>query len=262
MGQGQRPGQSRWSCDFPRVHLFGSQRKSFPPHPSEEKGHGKRSCSTAAATHFLIPLLRYPASTEHLYATPSSPMTSVQDTSDRSIVFLHPRPFAKSSGRLVLLPLLPHKPPTKPLPSEVWTRVFGYLYDGYKVTEGCPNRAGLIAARESLLHICKNLTVRPAHCKYRSRGYDLEIHRILLYLSSMRTSASIRCRHLNASLSDYMPQSNTGTPYAAHPILPQDDGFRRSTYLDCSAHSGQRSVMLTISLPGCSHSSLSYRIYA
>ncbi|KAG1757829.1 hypothetical protein EDB19DRAFT_68241 [Suillus lakei] len=39
-------------------------------------------------------------------------------------VLLYPRPLARYPGRLLLLPLLPHRPPLKPLPSEIWSRIF------------------------------------------------------------------------------------------------------------------------------------------
>ncbi|KAJ3534919.1 hypothetical protein NM688_g7056 [Phlebia brevispora] len=85
-------------------------------------------------------------------------MITVHNQGDPAVVFLRPRPFAKCSGRLVLLPLLPYKTPPKPLPSEVWTKVFGYLFDEYRVTSDCQNKSGLVASRTSLLLICKNLT--------------------------------------------------------------------------------------------------------
>lgn len=39
-------------------------------------------------------------------------------------VLLYPRPLARYPGRLLLLPLLPHRPSLKPLPSEIWSRIF------------------------------------------------------------------------------------------------------------------------------------------
>lgn len=154
--------------NFPRVRLFGSQ--TCQSHPAR----AKKKATDGGHAALLLFAFRYshPVTAKHFYATPANTMTSVQDTGDGAVVFLQPRPFAKCSGKFVLLPLLPHKPRAKPLPSEVWTRVFGYLYDEYEVTAGCQNRAGLITSRESLLHICKNLTVRLSHPVARSRNYD------------------------------------------------------------------------------------------
>ncbi|KAH7914738.1 hypothetical protein BJ138DRAFT_1143166 [Hygrophoropsis aurantiaca] len=42
-------------------------------------------------------------------------------------IILSPRPFARYSGRLLLLPLLPHRPPLKPLPAEVWSKIFAQV---------------------------------------------------------------------------------------------------------------------------------------
>ncbi|KAH7923899.1 hypothetical protein BV22DRAFT_550846 [Leucogyrophana mollusca] len=42
-------------------------------------------------------------------------------------IILCPRPFARYSGRLLLLPLLPHRPRLKPLPAEVWSKIFAQV---------------------------------------------------------------------------------------------------------------------------------------
>ncbi|KAF8167479.1 hypothetical protein B0H34DRAFT_646177 [Crassisporium funariophilum] len=41
-------------------------------------------------------------------------------------VLLRPRPYAQYSGTLLLLPLLPHRKPLKPLPSEIWTEIISF----------------------------------------------------------------------------------------------------------------------------------------
>ena len=81
--------------------------------------------------------------------------------SSTTVILLQPRPYANLPGRLVLLPLLPRKPPRKPLPSEIWTRVFEYLYAEYSVQRAHEKR--IAAFRGSLLLICKTLTVRDLH---------------------------------------------------------------------------------------------------
>jgi len=52
------------------------------------------------------------------------------------IVLLNPRPLARSSGRLLLLPLLPERPHLKPLPSEVWSKIF---IEAIELTSERPN---------------------------------------------------------------------------------------------------------------------------
>ncbi|KAF9486337.1 hypothetical protein BDN70DRAFT_869829 [Pholiota conissans] len=47
---------------------------------------------------------------------------------DTTVILLRPRPYAKSSGTLLLLPLLPHRKPLKSLPSEIWTEIFGFAF--------------------------------------------------------------------------------------------------------------------------------------
>ncbi|KAF8899136.1 hypothetical protein BD779DRAFT_1666859 [Infundibulicybe gibba] len=42
-------------------------------------------------------------------------------------ILLKPRPYARASGELLLLPLLPQREPFKPLPSEIWTEIFKAL---------------------------------------------------------------------------------------------------------------------------------------
>jgi hypothetical protein len=65
-------------------------------------------------------------------------------------ILLRPRPYAQFSGTLLLLPLLPHRNPVKPLPSEIWTAIFAYAlqYDEEET---------ILAA--SLVRVCKGFKV-------------------------------------------------------------------------------------------------------
>ncbi|KAF9469673.1 hypothetical protein BDZ94DRAFT_1151715 [Collybia nuda] len=67
------------------------------------------------------------------------------ETGSQSIL-LRPRPYAQFSGTLLLLPLLPHRKPVKPLPSEIWTAIFAYAlqHDGEEPSLAAP-----------LLRVCK-----------------------------------------------------------------------------------------------------------
>lgn len=40
------------------------------------------------------------------------------------VILLQPRPYARVSGKLLLLPLLPLRKPVKPLPAELWHQIF------------------------------------------------------------------------------------------------------------------------------------------
>ncbi|RDB29677.1 hypothetical protein Hypma_015946 [Hypsizygus marmoreus] len=68
--------------------------------------------------------------------------------SSSQVVLLQPRPYAKFSGKLLLLPLLPSPKPLKPLPAEVWSEIVAYVL----LYEGPVGLAG------SLLRICKGFT--------------------------------------------------------------------------------------------------------
>jgi hypothetical protein len=81
--------------------------------------------------------------------------------SDVQSILLHPRPFATSSGRLILLPLLPQRPATMPLPTEIWTRILCFVFAHYEhqnqQSSGGQNFARM---KLGLLLICKTLKVR------------------------------------------------------------------------------------------------------
>ena len=81
-----------------------------------------------------------------------------QRTMSTESILLNPRPYAQVSGRLLLLPLLPHKPALKPLPSEIWWKIIGEVLDcggqDFWRGNGIPN-----SARLALLTVCKRLKV-------------------------------------------------------------------------------------------------------
>ena len=73
-------------------------------------------------------------------------------------VLLQPRPYARASGRLLLLPLLPPRPPTKTLPAEVWRDIVEVVLESdAKHAEFSSRRASNGLA---LLSVCKGLQVR------------------------------------------------------------------------------------------------------
>ncbi|KAF7967125.1 hypothetical protein HWV62_35718 [Athelia sp. TMB] len=70
-------------------------------------------------------------------------------------VLLQPRPYARASGRLLLLPLLPPRPPTKTLPAEVWRDIVEVVLESdLKHAEFSSRRASNGLA---LLSVCKGL---------------------------------------------------------------------------------------------------------
>ncbi|TFK77489.1 hypothetical protein BDN72DRAFT_46323 [Pluteus cervinus] len=48
----------------------------------------------------------------------------MEAASEAGTILLRPRPYARLSGALLLLPLLPQPTPLKPLPGEIWTEIF------------------------------------------------------------------------------------------------------------------------------------------
>lgn len=82
--------------------------------------------------------------------------------SDDHAVLLRPRPFAKSSGRLILLPLLPQRPTIKPLPTEVWTRILGHVIADYDLQKDQhPSGSNAATLKRDILLVCKTLKVCP-----------------------------------------------------------------------------------------------------
>lgn len=48
---------------------------------------------------------------------------------ENGVVYLVPRPLAREVASFVLLPLLPMKPPLRPLPAELWVHVFRHRFE-------------------------------------------------------------------------------------------------------------------------------------
>ena len=83
-------------------------------------------------------------------------------------IILQPRPFAQVSGRLLLLPLLPHKRPLKPLPSEIWRKIIGEVLGTTRTDAERPDNSERVA----LLTVCKGLYVRMNILTYGSQLID------------------------------------------------------------------------------------------
>ncbi|KAI6008402.1 hypothetical protein F5J12DRAFT_828519 [Pisolithus orientalis] len=68
-------------------------------------------------------------------------------------LLLCPRPLARCAGRLLLLPLLPQRPPLKPLPSEIWSEVFSFVLSESLAANPLADRARLCM---SLVMVCRS----------------------------------------------------------------------------------------------------------
>jgi hypothetical protein len=72
------------------------------------------------------------------------------------VIFLRPRPLARTPGSFVLLPLLPQPRPVKPLPEEVWSKVLSYVVDdGEDGRTDIPERRARLRKKWDLLFVCK-----------------------------------------------------------------------------------------------------------
>ncbi|KAG0702748.1 hypothetical protein DFH29DRAFT_804616 [Suillus ampliporus] len=73
------------------------------------------------------------------------------------VVLLYPRPLARFPGRLLLLPLLPHRPPLKPLPSEIWSHIFvqALFEDDDQDTQSHNSHNNVLRSCSSLMLVCK-----------------------------------------------------------------------------------------------------------
>ena len=76
-------------------------------------------------------------------------------------VILRPRPLLQDAGSILLVPLLPQRQAATPLPTELWTKIFIYVYYGDDNVDPTPNvRRRAAQYRRDMLLICKPLTVR------------------------------------------------------------------------------------------------------
>ncbi|KAI0784963.1 hypothetical protein C8Q75DRAFT_338988 [Abortiporus biennis] len=75
------------------------------------------------------------------------------DSGPHLSVLLRPRPYALTSGSFLLLPLLPQRQPSKPLPSEVWNIILTYVIHDYNQLEPLSSESRKIG----LLLVCKSL---------------------------------------------------------------------------------------------------------
>lgn len=77
-------------------------------------------------------------------------------------VFLQPRPLALYPGSFVLLPLLPKRPALKPLPAELWSKVFTFVFMGEQGRKvDATERRRVMRSNWKIMFVCKRWMVRP-----------------------------------------------------------------------------------------------------
>ncbi|KAF9229028.1 hypothetical protein BS17DRAFT_770929 [Gyrodon lividus] len=100
-------------------------------------------------------------------------------------ILLFPRPLARYAGRLLLLPLLPHQSPSKPLPAEIWSIIFSLALSTDASEGPYTNRLSWCV---SLMLVCKcfqemaspllysNIKIRTVSCldQFTSRLYTAD----------------------------------------------------------------------------------------
>ncbi|KAI0800842.1 hypothetical protein C8Q74DRAFT_448810 [Fomes fomentarius] len=73
-------------------------------------------------------------------------------------IWLCPRPLAHCPSRFPLVPLLPHRPVCKPLPSEVWAKILEDVFALYGV-DGSLSKEQRVVLKRGLLLVSKDLNV-------------------------------------------------------------------------------------------------------
>lgn len=175
------------------------------------------------------------------------------------VVLLKPRPLARFAGYIVLLPLLPKRPPPKPLPAEVWRSIMCLAIEsdvrGLDISKWRASSQGKITTKEalkareaqrvrfawSLSLVCKELKVSikfrikcPFSILYfTSRLFKNEALTLSCRISSFRSSTtlatfrpSLRCRSSRRCSSR---PTRSGTPSEGSRTRRPDDGFTSST---------------------------------
>lgn len=96
-------------------------------------------------------------------------------------VFLQPRPLALYPGSFVLLPLLPKRPALKPLPAELWSKVFTFVFMGEQGRKvDATERRRVMRLNWKIMFVCKRWMVRPLSKSGYSQP-DPETHQSTLY---------------------------------------------------------------------------------
>lgn len=102
-------------------------------------------------------------------------------------VFLKPRPLALYPGSFALLPLLPKRPALKPLPSELWSKVFTFVFMGEQVRKvDATERRRVTRSNWTILFVCKRWMVRPLSSLVIADGFLGTLKSVLYMPSGVR----------------------------------------------------------------------------
>ena len=105
-------------------------------------------------------------------------------------VILKPRPLQPNGGSILLVPLLPHKKVSAPLPAEIWTVIFSHAYYGEDNVDPTSNSSRHTGqSRRGLLLICKALTVRLNGSLFYALVDDDVLTLLLCWLASAQNIA-------------------------------------------------------------------------
>lgn len=85
-------------------------------------------------------------------------MSATVVVTEAHAVWLCPRPLERSPSRFPLIPLLPHRPALKHLPSEVWSQILEHAFASYG-PEGGVSEEDAVMLRQALLLVSKDLHV-------------------------------------------------------------------------------------------------------
>jgi hypothetical protein len=158
-------------------------------------------------------------------------------------IILKPRPYARYSGSLLLLPLLPQRPPFKSLPFEIWTEIFKFSLN-----------SGTRHLRRSLLTVCKIFHVR-GHplTETQSDQRSLPVsHRKSHSPCSTHMFVLVKSHLWTSFVPNYTWPTESGTLFVEYHTLLQADGCACSTSPSCNRKQSYSSIL---SSNNCSQSS-------
>lgn len=141
------------------------------------------------------------------------------------VVWLKPRPLARTPSSFPLLPLLPPRPALKHLPPEVWIQILENAFAFYR-PKHASEHAQVIGLRVGLLLISKDIHVSNSDLQ-TTAAFCLLISCYFTRTSrsrcSTRTSMSLHCAFSTSSRRASTPPISNGTPSAVF-RTPRPDG--------------------------------------
>lgn len=159
-------------------------------------------------------------------------MSTIVAVPHHDVVWLKPRPLARTPSSFPLLPLLPPRPALKHLPPEVWIQILENAFAFYR-PKHASEHAQVIGLRMGLLLISKDIHVSNNDLQTTAAFCLL----ILCYFTrtsrsrcSTRIFVSLRCAFSTSSRRASMPPISSGTLSVVSRTLLLDGGSNLSTY--------------------------------